>query len=198
MFTEGESVRIKRNIDNLKIGKLGTVVARYPNNDSCYEVEFYNSNGTTLKLVTLNEEEISHRGLVEIFFNSGIISLHLLEKDNNKYFPSIRVGIEMYIFRDTYQNFTTYIALDDGDKFIQNLQKLINKKLEQVTATLSSMSPEELELTIYFKRENYFISIQLGKNNLENFGINYCVKCIASLETSIPILITQFEKLFTI
>lgn len=60
MFTEHQVVRVKKDLPEagIKAGTLGAIVMVYPDAPQAYEVEFVNSSGDTLGIVTLLEEDI--------------------------------------------------------------------------------------------------------------------------------------------
>ncbi len=60
MFLVHEVVRLKKDLpsSNLKAGTLGAIVMVYPESPQAYEVEFVDSDGDTLAILTLKEEDI--------------------------------------------------------------------------------------------------------------------------------------------
>jgi hypothetical protein len=59
MFDEFEVVSLKRPIRSLDAGAIGAIVMVYDSVPPAYEVEFADSNGVTLELLTLHDDDLS-------------------------------------------------------------------------------------------------------------------------------------------
>lgn len=58
MFEEYQIVRLKRAMDGVAEGALGTVLMVYPGVPVGYEVEFCDDRGCTLALLTLHDGDL--------------------------------------------------------------------------------------------------------------------------------------------
>ncbi|EIE01341.1 DUF4926 domain-containing protein [Leptospira licerasiae] len=57
-YKEHEIVKLKRNIDSIPAGAVGTIVFVYHDPRVAYEIEFLDNNGNTLGILTVEEENI--------------------------------------------------------------------------------------------------------------------------------------------
>ncbi|TGL36886.1 DUF4926 domain-containing protein [Leptospira koniambonensis] len=57
-FKEHEIVRLKRSIDSIPAGAIGTIVFVYHDPRVAYEIEFLDNDGNTLAILAVEEENI--------------------------------------------------------------------------------------------------------------------------------------------
>ncbi len=59
MFNEYDVVRSKKNLsENVKLGTRGAIMLIYNSNPNKYEVEFLDTNGETLDILTVDEKDL--------------------------------------------------------------------------------------------------------------------------------------------
>ncbi len=104
MFEELESVVLAHNIDdyNLKKGDIGVIVFVY-NNGAAYEVEFMNSTGGTVGVITLTPADLRPKVYKEVLNASWISGNLNYTAFGTTYHPNERIPAAS-VYNKTYIN----------------------------------------------------------------------------------------------
>jgi Domain of unknown function (DUF4926) len=166
-FYEQEVVRLTRDIKSSRLmeGDRGTILAIHESNPVAYEVEFCDRDGKSLALLTLTEDDISRRGIVEISDANFLLALHLLSvyqaapKSTN-----LTVQIEVEIRASSFKAaLMTYVRGQELIDFERQLRAVRDKRLKR--AKLNTLTPGEFELSVE-------IAQHLDTHDFENWSLH--------------------------
>jgi hypothetical protein len=194
-FTEQQIVRLKRNIHSTKLleGDEGIILAVRNSEPPAYEVEFMDRNGKSIALLTLAEDDLVPKGMVEIYSDENAIALYPNSIDI--FHPSIECGVDIHI--DNFHGIgRTWFAKNDLETFVQNLESLREDRIKK--ATLVSMNPGEFLLSfepfvIKSSPIAWTVNILFGQFNA---SVRISLEGQFYTTQSIEDLIAAFQKLY--
>jgi hypothetical protein len=151
MLTEQTIVRLKRKISTAKLQErdYGTILAVYDTTPPAYEVEFCDSTGKSIALLTLNDDEIVEKGIVEISEPNFLLAFHISDELEVDYAGGIPLCIEIHI--NTFSGITYHwVSIQNLVEFQQKLFEMLieDSRLQLTYVQLCAYSPGEFELNL--------------------------------------------------